>query len=369
MDVGAAVIFQNPGQERSDQEVYAADLALADLAEPLGFDSLWTVEHHFTDYTMCPDPLQFLTYMAGRTRRVALGSMVVVLPWHDPLRVTEQIAMLDTLSGGRLILGIGRGAGKVEFDRFRLPMEESRPRFVEAAQIVLEGLERGWCEFDGEYYKQPRADIRPAPLRSFKGRTYAAAVSPESSEIMAKLGIGILIIPQKPWDEVAAELEKYRAIFREVNRAEAPPPITAGWVFCDEDAGRARELARRYIGGYWGTVLDHYEFGKGHLKTVKGYEYYGKFADTLAKHGDEAAIDFFMNLQVWGTPDQCLDRIMQTCDRVGADGFTGVFSYAGMPAEEAERNMRLFADKVAPRLRAVPPAAERLAGAAVGRVA
>ena len=154
-----------------------------------------------------------------------------------------------------------------------------------------------------------------------------------------------------------------------MNGAEAPPPIAAGWVFCDEDRDRAHAQARRYIGGYWGTVLDHYEFGKGHLKTTKGYEYYGKFADTLAKVGDEAAIDFFMNLQVWGTPEDCVEKIMQTCDRVGADGFTGVFSYAGMPAAEAERNMRLFADRVVPRLKQVPPAAERLRGAAVGRVA
>ena len=103
MDVGMSIIFQNPGRERSDREVYQSDLALADLAEPLGFDSIWTVEHHSTDYTLCPDALQFLTYMAGRTERLKLGTMVVVLPWHDPMRVAEQVAMLDNLSGGRLI--------------------------------------------------------------------------------------------------------------------------------------------------------------------------------------------------------------------------------------------------------------------------
>ena len=107
MEVGLAAIFQNPGKTRTDLEVYRGDLRLADLAEPLGFDSVWGVEHHFTDYTMCPDVLQFLAYMAGRTQRVRLGSMVVVLPWHDPLRVAEEVSMLDNLSGGRLILGLG----------------------------------------------------------------------------------------------------------------------------------------------------------------------------------------------------------------------------------------------------------------------
>ena len=131
MHVGASVIFQNPGRARPDHEVYADDLRLARLAEPLGFESIWSVEHHFTDYTMCPDVMQFLTYMAACTERIRLGSMVCVLPWHDPVRVAEQIAMLDVMSGGRVILGIGRGTGRVEFDGFGVPMSESRARFVE----------------------------------------------------------------------------------------------------------------------------------------------------------------------------------------------------------------------------------------------
>src|SRR3954453_16735628 len=115
MHVGMASVFQNPQKRHTDREVYRNELRLADLAEPLGFESIWGVEHHFTDYTMCPDVLQFLTYMAGRTTTVQLGSMVVVLPWHDPVRVAEEMSMLDALSGGRYILGIGRGLGRIEF--------------------------------------------------------------------------------------------------------------------------------------------------------------------------------------------------------------------------------------------------------------
>src|SRR5919106_2024758 len=213
MRVGMASIFQNPGRHLSDRDVYREELRLADLAEPLGFESIWSVEHHFTDYTMCPDVLQFLTYMAGRTQRAGLGSMVVVLPWHDPLRVAEEVSMLDTICDGRLILGLGRGAGKVEFDGFRLPMDESRDRFVESAEMLLRGLESGYCEYDGTYVKQPRKAIRPAPFKSFRGRTYAAAVSPESLLLMARLGVGILISPQKPWHEVAKEVETYRGVY------------------------------------------------------------------------------------------------------------------------------------------------------------
>jgi len=366
MHVGMAAVFQNPGKAQTDREVYRNELRLADLAEPLGFESIWGVEHHFTDYTMCPDVLQFLTYMAGRTERARLGSMVVVLPWHDPMRVAEEVAMLDNISGGRLILGLGRGAGKVEFDGFRLSMDESRGRFVESAEMLLGGLETGYCEYSGRFISQPRAAIRPAPFKSFRGRTYAAAVSPESLPVMAKLGVGILIIPQKPWKEVAKELDAYRSIYREVNGADAPPPVSAGWTFCDESAERAAQMARRYIGGYYQTVLDHYQFQGDHLARTKGYEYYGKMAEKIAQYGTDTVIDYFMNLQVWGTPAQCYEKILDIHTRTGNSHYVGVFSYAGMPYEDAERNMRLFAREVMPALQklgADAPASGRAAAA------
>ncbi|MGB3865136.1 MAG: LLM class flavin-dependent oxidoreductase [Xanthobacteraceae bacterium] len=357
MHVGMAVIFQNPDQFLTDREVYANNLRLADLAEPLGFQSIWTPEHHFTDYTMCPNPAQFLTYMAGRTRTVRLGTMVMVLPWHHPVRVAEELSVLDHVSGGRAILGIGRGIGKVEFDRFQVDMNESRDRFVEVASALIDGLETGVLEYDGKYIRQIPSPIRPLPLRSFRGRTYASAVSPESMHIMADLGVGILIIPQKPWDDMVADIQKYNAIFEKSRGRPAPPPLSAGWVFCDEDPVRARELAQKYIGEYYQTVLDHYDFGQ-HMKSTKGYEYYGKFHDTLKNQGEQKMIDFFVDLHVWGTPQQCIDKIADLHAKVGNAAFLGVFSYASMPADEAERNMRLFAEKVMPTVRNISKNAE-----------
>jgi alkanesulfonate monooxygenase SsuD/methylene tetrahydromethanopterin reductase-like flavin-dependent oxidoreductase (luciferase family) len=357
MHVGMTVIFQNPEDARPDRDVYSDDLRLADLAEPLGFESVWGVEHHFTDYTMCPDVLQFLTWVAARTKRIQVGSMVVVLPWHDPLRVAEQISMLDHMSDGRVILGIGRGLGRVEFDGFRLKMEESRARFVEGAEMILRGLESGFCEYDGSFVKQPRRAIRPAPWKSFRGRTYAAAVSPESSRIMAELGIGILIIPQKPWDAVVSELADYRRVYREVKGSDAPPPIVAGWTFCDESAERARELAVKYIGGYWRTVMKHYELRGDHLMKTPGYESYGRMQEILNGGGADALTEFFLSLQIWGTPQQCYERVLDVRSKVGNDTFIAAFSYAGMPHAEAERSMRLFANQVMPELRRVGPAA------------
>jgi alkanesulfonate monooxygenase SsuD/methylene tetrahydromethanopterin reductase-like flavin-dependent oxidoreductase (luciferase family) len=349
MRIGMAAICQNPFDERADGDVYANELRLASLAEPLGFDSLWSVEHHFTDYTMVPDVLQFLSYFAGRTQRVQLGSMVVVLPWHDPMRAAEEISLIDHLSGGRFILGIGRGAGRVEFEGFRIDMGESRERFVEAAQIVLNGLESGFCEFSGKFYQQPRKAIRPKPQTTFVGRTYAAAVSPESAEIMAKLGIGILVIPQKPWETIDAELAMYRRIYKATNGTDAPKPIVAGWVFCDPDEKRAREQAVRWIGGYWETAKRHYEFGGEHFAKTKGYEFYAAMSAAQRASADQAT-EAYLDLQVWGTPAMCRDRIVKTADRMDSDHFTCVFSYAGMPYPEAERNLRLFASEVMPKL-------------------
>src|SRR5208283_5155236 len=145
------------------------------------------------------DPLQFLSYMAGRTKTAKLGSMVVVLPWHDPIRVAEQVTMLDHLSNGRFILGIGRGLAPIEYEGFRLDQNEGRALFVEYAELILSALEKGYME-GGVLTRQPRREIRPYPGPLFRGRLDAAAVSTGSIANIAKLGVGVLVIPQKPWD-------------------------------------------------------------------------------------------------------------------------------------------------------------------------
>lgn len=365
MKTGMAMIFQNPeGSGREDREVYTRELALGAMAEPLGFQSLWSVEHHFTDYTMCPNVTQFLSYFAGRTKDIELGSAVIVLPWHDPMRVAEEVSMLDHMSNGRMILGIGRGLGRIEFEGYRLDMNKSRGAFVEYAQMLLEGLEQGYCEMDGEHIKQPRRDIRPRPFKSFRGRSYAAAVSPESVEIMARLGVGILVIPQKPWEELIPELDSYRAKYLQYTGTEAPPTLQFGWTYCHEDEQAAYEGAVKYIGAYYDSVLKHYELRADHMKNLKGYEYYAKMQQGIREVGEDAAVKFFLDLQIWGTPEQCYRKITETSARIHSDHFTGVFSYSGMPWDDAERNMRLFASEVMPELQKLPPVQQRAKAAA-----
>ena len=351
MHIGYAPVFQNPGNARSDAEVYREELRIAEMAEPLGFDSIWSIEHHFTDYTMCPDAVQFLSYMAGRTKKAKLGTMVIVLPWHDPVRVAEQISLLDHVSGGRMILGFGRGLARVEYDGFRIDQNEGRERFVEYAELIINGLEKGYME-GGPTIQQPRRDIRPYPAYSFKGRTYAAAVSPESMPIMARLGIGLLVIPQKPWDVVKGDFEVYHKVWQEENPGTKPPqPFCGGFFYVDEDAKRAEERATKWIGAYYHTAMKHYEMTAKHFGRNKGYEFYSNVGQYIEQHGMDGAARDFVKLMPWGTPDQVLRKLEFIRDIIDMKAIMCNFSFAGMPYDEAEGSMKCFAKHVIPELK------------------
>ena len=119
MRAGLLMVFQNFMDTITDREAYERDVYLAGLAEPLGFDTLSGVEHHFFNYAMAPDNTQFLSYMAAVTNRIKLLTGAVILPWNNPLRVVEKMILLDHLSKGRAVFGIGRGLAKREYDRLR----------------------------------------------------------------------------------------------------------------------------------------------------------------------------------------------------------------------------------------------------------
>ncbi len=343
---------------RSDASVVNEHLAMGDLAEPLGFDSLFALEHHFTGYAMSPAPPQLLSYYAGRTRRITLGTAVIVLPWHDPIRVAEQIALLDILCGGRCVFGFGRGAASVEYSGFRIPMEEARPRFVEAAEIVVKALSQESFEHEGNFYRIPRTAIRPRPISHPERRFHASAVSPDSAEIMAKLGFGLLMVMQNEWPKAAADIARYREIALAAGHTPRPPIILTN-VCCAESRDEAHERAFKYLGQKWQSIDDHYHFSDGHLATVKGYESYGKMARTYAKIGESAetrqkATDFYVSIQIVGTPNDCLDKIGELQRLTGLDHLVTEYSFGAMPHEEAEVNMRLFGDRVLPVLQRDP---------------
>lgn len=351
MDVGLGLTFQNLHGRVSDADVYRHELSLAARAEDQGFDSIWTPEHHFTGYMMTPNVPQFLSWVAGKTKRIKLGTTVTVLPWHNPVRVAESFILLDQFSEGRAILGIGRGLGKEEFDGFNVPMGEARRRFKEYAEALLHGLETGVMEYDGQFLKQPRVELRPRPYASYRGRVYASAVSPESVKLMASLDVGLMIIAQKPWERVDEDLRDYRERFQAVNNTPAPKPVVVAFVACNEDKAKAQEMRDRYLVEYARSTSEFYKFGNKEFASIEGYEYYAALAKSVEKHGMDKFNDFLADLQIWGRPEDVIERLTVMKERFDVGQFIIYTQFGDMPFDVGQENYELFARKVLPALK------------------
>lgn len=352
MDVGILLIFQNYQGREDDREIVRKETAVAELAEPLGFDKLWCVEHHFTDYAACPDNLLFLANLAAKTSTLKLGTGAVIVPWNDPLRVAEKVALLDHLSQGRVSLGLGRGLARVEYDHFGIDMSESRDRFDEAAEMIIAALETGFIEGDGPYYPQTRTEIRPRPLAGIADRLYCVGMSPESVVQAAKLGGRLMVFSQEPWETFATgALTTYRKAFRDAHGRDALPPLTGDLMFCHEDAGRAEELAMEYMPNYFLTIIRHYEIMSDHFKAAKGYEHYATAAEAFRQVGLETTAKVYCSVQTWGTPDMILEKLRRRRELVGDFELSTIVNYGGMPVEMARASLRLFANEVLPELK------------------
>jgi alkanesulfonate monooxygenase SsuD/methylene tetrahydromethanopterin reductase-like flavin-dependent oxidoreductase (luciferase family) len=350
MHIGLGLQMANLDRKVSDADVYRLELGLGARAEGAGFDSVWVSEHHFSDYQLTSQQSMVLSWLAAQTTRLKLGTFVTVLPWHDPVRVAEQFSVLDHLSGGRAILGLGRGLGQKEFVGFRVPMGESRRRFKEYSEAVLEALETGIMEYDGELYQQPRVEIRPEPLASFKGRTFASAVSPESMEIMARMGVGLLVIAQKPWETTEAELEAYRTRYLELNGSEAPKPVLVIVAGVSKDKATIERMRNVHLQRWARSTVEHYEFDNVGFAEIEGYEYYAGLANNIAKHGVDKFNGFLADLQVWGSPQEVTEKLLSYVERTDAGGLVVPLVFGGMPEAEAEAGFELFTTEVLPEL-------------------
>jgi alkanesulfonate monooxygenase SsuD/methylene tetrahydromethanopterin reductase-like flavin-dependent oxidoreductase (luciferase family) len=345
----------------TDGQIYREQIQLGRLIEPLGFDSLWTVEHHFTPYTMVNDPTQFLAYFAGCTERISMGTMVSVTPWHDPLRVAESFITLEHMLEGRsLKIGLGRGLGLREFSAFRVNMDESRTLFKESLDILRAGLRDEWFSYNGGHHKIPRTTLRPRPMENSKllDNIYIAWGSPSSMPVAAHENTKPLFIPQRTWDEHKKEFIEYNRIRMQVYGWGPERPTVVTWVYCTESKAEAQEEGTRYMMEYGDSALRHYQLLAGHFDKLKGYEYYAQTSKMVAQMG-LAGNDFarlYVQNNVWGTPEECIAKLEFINSMMGADEFVGVFSFGAMPVAKAEASMRLFADKVLPKVKAFKPA-------------
>src|SRR5262245_54077660 len=223
MQVGVNLGFGNLHENLADDKMIEGELRLAELADRLGYDSVWAVEHHFDDYSMCPDNTLLLAHVAGRTERVQLGTAAVILPWNDPLRVAEKVIMLDIVSGGRALFGMCRGLARMEYEALRVDMTESRGRVDEASAMIVKALETGWIEGDGPFYPQPRVELGPRPIRSSRDRLLCVAGSADSITSCVNLGAALMTIVTQPVRNLLPVFTDYRTQFLAKHGGDAPP--------------------------------------------------------------------------------------------------------------------------------------------------
>ena len=354
----------------SDQQIYEEDLHLAGLVEPLGFDSYWAIDHHFGPYIMTGGAIQHLTYMAGKTERIDFGTMVVVLPWYDPVVVAEQISVLDNLlQGRRLTLGLGRGAAKREFDAYRVPMDESRDRFAEALEVVRKALTEQWFSHDGQFFHIPETTIRPRPRnpqRLIDGMR-VAWTSPQTLPITANAGLGMLMTNQKSWEEYRQDVRDFNAVRAGKGWAPIQPTVVVN-VACLDTEEEAWDIMRRHSAEAQDSVLRHYGWKDAErFRQTKGYEQYAKFSEFANAKSIEEIGEHAARPQAWGTPDQVLEKLVNVQRTTSAEEVVLNFRFGNMPVETAERSMRLFATDVLERLHEVEaPLQPDMTGVPVG---
>jgi len=240
-----------------DAQLYRDMMSDCELGHRLGYDAAWLLEHHFSDYYPTPSPLLMMAHIAARFPDLSLGTSVLVLPWYHPLRLAEEIAMLNMLTRGTLHLGIGRGTARMEYNAYNIDMNEGRARFAEVFEIVEQGLSGKPFSHHGKFWNiaQP-IRIRPEPVDK-PVRFYGAIGSPASAEVMGDLGIPPICLSTFPDGLLVKILDRWRA--RAGAKASgAILPISVKMFIADTDE-EARGMGRRYYPPYFALQADHYE--------------------------------------------------------------------------------------------------------------
>lgn len=345
-----------------DRQIWEEDLRLIRLADELGYDSFWLVEHHVSPYAMTPNPAQILSFVAGATERLDVGTMVIVLPWHNPLRVAEDITILQyVLEGRRATIGLGRGAGRREFTALNIPMEQSRARFRESVEIIQLALGQDKFSYHGEFWQLDDVALRPKPRDpdALLEGLYCAWGSPSTIPIAAELGLKPLIIPQKPFLEYGPELAQFHGL-REGQGLPPANPIVVVTVLCAESDDAASAAAKQHMDEFAEGSIRNYELTGSHFAGTAGYEYYAQMASALKQNVGLLGHQYYEN-HVWGDPDTCLEKIRAIVAVMQPEELIFMPRFGGMPADAAERNMRLLASEVLPAVHEMPVGASLLA--------
>jgi alkanesulfonate monooxygenase SsuD/methylene tetrahydromethanopterin reductase-like flavin-dependent oxidoreductase (luciferase family) len=342
MCIGAA---DAPGTD--DATLYRRVIEDAELADRLGYEGVWALEHHFSNYYPTPNPLLFLGHIAARWPRLELGTMVLVAPWHQPLRLAEDIAMLSLLTEGALHLGLGRGSAASEYEAFGLDLEESRERFREVVEIVRRALAGERFTYAGRFHKVPtELELRPRPRRD-KIHLYGAISTPPSAEIMADLGLPPLCNAFRPIEMLEDVLERWT---RATAATGADPsasakPIQAHLIMADTDA-EADRLAREHMPRFFQAQVEHYLTDLERYKSLKSYDF-ARIHQVRVEHSDPKNLDNFIALQFFGSPETVRRQVQRYVD-AGFDKFIVTTNTPDIPQRLRHHWLTRFAREVAP---------------------
>ena len=336
-------------------EVYEAHLRQVELAERLGYHSYWFAEHHFHDHRIAPSPNLLLAAAAQRTSSILLGNMVNVLPFHNPLRLAEECAMLDHLTHGRLQVGIGRGVQPGEFKGYAVDMGKSREMFQESVAMLKQAWTETASDAEGEYWRYQNVTLMPPVRQTPHPPLWFTGLSKESAEWAGEQGL--------PFASAFLSVEESQElgdIYRDCYRPSAQwaEPIYA--VMRHIYVSETMDAARAEVGDVYDRLFHHWL--NIALTSLKGVP--ASYASYPSRHARLGAmkLDELLAEKIifFGGPDDVAAGLDDLRER-GVDMFFLWFSPQGVPPELAEKCLTQFAAEVMPRFKT----AERSAAAAL----
>ncbi|MBV9546088.1 MAG: LLM class flavin-dependent oxidoreductase [Chloroflexi bacterium] len=324
------------------------------LAEELGYDSVWLTEHHYADYGLASAPSVLLATLAAKTERIRIGIAVYVIPFHHPLRLAEETASIDILSGGRLIVGLGRGNRPMEFFGHDIPYEESRARMEEGVEVLVQAWTEDRVDFHGHHWRISNVPVYPKPLQRPHPPLAFAVTSPETINWTAKHGYGMLSSGLgTPLAQTIANRDAYVAGLREHGHRQAEiEQLMRRWVltkhvYVAPTDAEAIEDARGPEMWYRDSFIR--SLSADGLPGLHESVYRG--ANTMIDRlKAQTWDDLLQDALVIGSPETVAGKVAQL-QHIGVGEMVCWMNFGGIPPDKVRRSMRLFAEEVMPQFR------------------
>ena len=335
MQLGIMDHIDTDGQPPGDQ--FEDRLRLTELYDRLGYRAYHLAEHHGTPLGMAPSPNVFLSAVAQRTERLRIGTFVTTLPLYHPVRLVEEIAMLDQLSGGRLEVGLGRGVSPVEVGYYGIDHATTRDRFTEFVEIVRRGLTEPVLDFHGAYYDVDAVPMVVAPVQRPTPPLWYGIADPEKAAWAVELGLNIAAL--RPAEEVRPITDRFRAEWAAQGRPPGELPLTA--VTRNMVVAPTREEAmatanRAFVP--WRANLDHTWVQAGLRSPFEG------------RHGRDYAEWHARGGAFAGTPDEAVAYLRGQAEAAGIDYVAVDPAFGDIGYAEAAQTAELIAKEVVPAL-------------------